>query len=91
MLAVSMLLLCTVVTTETHSMGPPSCTCTNQYQVSESTTQVLAAVLGVMTSLFLVVLALVITGWVWTCWTMKKKNKRTKVHTKCQVYFVILY
>ena len=32
------------------------------------------AVLGALLGLSVVLLAVVITGWVWTCWTMKKRE-----------------
>ena len=40
----------------------------NQYTV-------LSQVLGALLGLVLIVLAIVITGWVWTCWIMHMKKK----------------
>ena len=43
------------------------------------------AVLGALAGLLTVVLALVVGGWVCTCWSIKKRSDRTQLYTKCQV------
>ena len=48
-------------------------------------TETPVAVLGVLAGMLAVALALVLAGWVWTCWIMKKRNNRAQLYTKYQV------
>ena len=38
--------------------------------------------LGLLAGLFFIVLVAVIVGWVWTCWTIKKRSGGTEVSSK---------
>ena len=87
----------------TPSTEPQQSACTNQ-QVNSTTSsqktnsleankeadsQASAAVFGVLTGLLIVILAIVITGWVWTCCTMKKWKNKTQLCTQCQVSTIV--
>ena len=48
-------------------------------------TETPVAVLGVLAGLLAVALALVLAGWVWTCWIMRKRSNRAQLYTKYQV------
>ena len=48
-------------------------------------TETPVAVLGVLAGMLAVALALVLAGWVWTCWIMKKRSNRAQLYTKYQV------
>ena len=81
----------TVVTCMPTTEQLPQCTCPSQQDEANNTpgvnnceantqqenNQVMAATLGVLTGLFLVILVVVTIGWVWTCWTMKKWRNKT--------------
>ena len=54
-------------------------------QTMEVCSKVPATILGVLMGLLTLILVVVTTGWVWTCWTMKKQSNRTKLCTQCQV------
>ena len=69
------------ITTEQSS----SCACDSNQTAKASTEAPEALILGVLMGILLVILALVITGWVWTCWTVSKRRNKTQPCIKCQV------
>ena len=57
---------------------------TNIYvNTSTSKCEMTTTVLGFMVGLLMMALAIVMTGWGWTCWLLKRKAKRnTKLHSQ---------
>ena len=55
------------------------------YNNSELADTPLAVALGTLTGPLLLILVLVVTGWVWTCWTLKKRKEETQHCQSCQV------
>ena len=60
-------------------------TSTSDTSSRQAVSQLSTVILGVLIGLLLIILVVVTTGWVWTCWTMKKQSNRTKLCTQCQV------
>ena len=49
--------------------------CTNNY--TEPSSAILCTVVSTLVGLLVILLVVVTTGWVWTCWTMKKRKVKS--------------
>ena len=78
---------------EMKTESPLLCSCSRSVQEYDKqsgqngsktdSTRQLSSGLGALVGILVVALIIVSTGWIWTCWTMKKKG-RMKVNSKQQ-------
>ena len=71
---------CTICPQPTQEATLPT-----QANNNQENSQVSAAVLGVLMGILLVLLVVVTSGWMWTCWTMKKWKSQVQISTQHQV------